>query len=99
MTWEPAPIVFVVSWAIPPPFKATGPPKAALSTKNWTLPVGEVVAGALGLTVAVKVTFSPETVGLFEVVRVVVVGPWETVTDSFGSPQAVATALLLASPP
>jgi hypothetical protein len=97
MVWEPAPIVFVVSCAFPP-FKTTGPPKAALSTKNWTFPVGVTVAGAFGFTVAVNVTLSPKTVGLFDVVRVVVVFRWVTVTDSLGSLQTVATALLLASP-
>src|SRR5215468_5376965 len=46
-----------------------------------TLPLGARVLGESGLTVAVKVTGSPKTVGLFDVETLVVVVPWLTVSD------------------
>jgi hypothetical protein len=61
------------------------------------VPVGVVVA-AFGETVAVKVTLSPKTVGLFEVVTAVVVDPLVMITDSLGALQAPATLLLFESP-
>jgi hypothetical protein len=64
--------------------RVTGPPLSTPSTWNWTEPVGVVVAGALGETVAVKVTFSPKTVGLFEVASVEVVLPWTTLSVKAG---------------
>jgi hypothetical protein len=63
-----------------PLVRGTGPPLSTPSTWNWTSPVGAVLAGGAGETVAVKVTFSPNTVGLFEVVTVVVVLPLLTVS-------------------
>src|SRR4051812_43147910 len=50
-----------------------------MSTKV-TLPGGDSVLGALALTVAVKVTGSPKTVGLFDELRLLVVVPWLTVS-------------------
>ena len=64
----------VLNWAWPLT-RVTGPPLSTPSTWNWTVPVGVEVAGAFGETVAVKVTFSLCTVGLFEVVTCVVVLP------------------------
>src|SRR6266540_2898253 len=51
-----------------------------VSTKV-TLPAGGSVLGALGLMVAVNVTGSPKTVGLFDVVSEAVVVPWLTVSE------------------
>src|SRR5438093_957518 len=58
-------------------------PSVALVVRSMkvTLPLGARVLGASGLTVAVKVTGSPKTVGLFDVVMVVVVVPWLTVSE------------------
>src|ERR1700674_751052 len=88
----------VVSWAFPVLSRVTGLPKFTLSTRNWTVPVGVVVAGAFGETVAVKVTLSPNTVGVFDVVTAIVVVPLVTVTDSFASPHAPDATALFASP-
>src|SRR5262245_21746393 len=46
-----------------------------------TLPAGGSVLGALAVIVAVKVTGSPKTVGLFDVVRLAEVVPWLTVSE------------------
>ena len=79
----------VVNWAWLP-LKVTGEPASTPSTWNWTVPVRVVVAGAFADTVAVKVTLSPKTVGLFAVLTAVVVVPWLMVTVSAGTAQAPA---------
>src|ERR1700686_224491 len=89
----------VVSWAFPVLSRATGLPTFTLSTRNWTVPVGVVVAGEFGETVAVKVTLSPNTVGLFDVITVIVVAPLVPVTDSFALPHAPDAPALFVSPP
>src|SRR6266446_9671251 len=99
MVCGPTLIDEVVSWALPVLSKVTGLPKFTLSTRNWTVPVGVVVAGAFGETVAVKVTLSPNTVGVLDVLRDIAVVPWLTVTDSFASPHAPDAPALFTSPP
>src|SRR5262249_56276437 len=46
-----------------------------------TLPPGDRVLGALAVIVAVNVTGSPKTVGLFDVDRLADVVPWLTVSE------------------
>src|SRR5262245_35887463 len=59
------------------------PSSLLLSVRSMkvTLPLGVRVLGESGLTVGVKMTCSPKTVGLFDVETVVVVVPWLTVSD------------------
>jgi hypothetical protein len=59
-----------------------------------TVPVGDPDAGALTVTVAVKVTLCPETEGLTDELSEVVVGPWFTLWVS----GAEVLVLKLASP-
>ena len=89
--------VEVLACAIPP-LTGTGEPRLEPSTINWTVPVGVTDAGATGVIVAVNVTVCPDPEGFADEVTAVVVSAALTTTDSLGSPQAVATALLLGSP-
>jgi hypothetical protein len=49
-----------------PPVRLTGLPKFVPSMTNCTVPVGVPLAAAVTLTVAVKLTFWPDTDGLTE---------------------------------
>src|SRR5262249_25000953 len=71
-----------VSLALPLLSRLLVPSSLLLSVRSMkvTLPLGARVLGESGLTVAVKVTGSPKTVGLFDVETLVVVVPW--LTDS-----------------
>jgi hypothetical protein len=61
----------VLNWAVPPlKLTVTGAPP---STANCTVPVGVPDPGAVGVTVAVKVTVCPNTEGLADEVTPVVV--------------------------
>ena len=93
----PAPNEAVLTSAVPL-IISTGGPKLEPSTTNWMVPDGVVEVDVFGVTVAVNVTESPPTEGFIEEATVVVVSALVTVTDSFGSPHAVVTALLSKSP-
>ena len=75
----PLALIDVVVNCACPLLNVTGLPEFTLSTWNCTVPVGVLDDGAFADTVAVKVTGSPNTVGLFEVTMPVVVEPWFTV--------------------
>ena len=59
--------------AVPLVERVTGLPKLEPSMTNWTVPVRVPAPGETGLTVAVKVTDWPKTMGLVDEVTVVVV--------------------------
>src|ERR1700737_3283995 len=66
-----------------PPLNRAGLPRLTPPKKNWTVPVGVPVPGAMALTVAVKVTDCPNTDGLAEdAVTVVADEAWVTVTTT-----------------
>src|SRR5690349_16503902 len=68
-------LVVNVAWPLP----LTGPVPIVLPPSwNVTVPVGVPALGKVAVTVAVKVTDSPNTVGLLLVATVVVVSPGET---------------------
>ena len=71
----------VVKLAVPPPLSIVEP-ISAFPSEKFTVPVGVPDPGATTATVAVKVTACPATLGLAEVVSVVVVDPWVTVWAS-----------------
>ena len=62
----------VLNCAVPPALNVIGAPAFEPSMMNWTVPVG-VPGPAEAVTVAVKVTFSPEFDGFAEEETVVVV--------------------------
>ena len=78
-----------------PPLRATAPPKFAPSILNCTVPVG---VPALEVTVAVKVTGAPKAEGFEELVTLVVVAAFATVTVSLAALHAPATPLFAESP-
>src|SRR5258708_2183485 len=55
----------VEKWALPP-LNDAGPPAARPLIRNCTEPLGTPLAGATGVTVAVKVTFDPRAEGFAE---------------------------------
>ncbi len=59
--------------ATPLPFRATWAPRFVPSTLNWTFPVAVPLPGATAVTVAVNVTFCPNTDGVPDVATAVVV--------------------------
>src|SRR6267378_1900692 len=98
MLWLATAKLAVEKVACPP---LTAPvPKVAVPSLNVTVPVGVLEVEALGVTVAVNVIDWPNTAGLAETAKAVVVatavgGVWFTVSDS-----AVEVLLRkLASPP
>ena len=69
-------------------------PRSAPLSKNWIEPVGVPLPGGVAVTVAVKVTLCPNTDGVPEVVRIVVVSAWFTTWSGKEPLLALKLALL-----
>ena len=81
MLCEPPLRLLVVSVACALPFSETAEPSGEAPSKKVTLPVGVAGPGVgLGVTLAVKVTLWPNTLGFCELITDVVVGYGLTVT-------------------
>ena len=75
MLCEPPLRLLVVSVACALPFSETAEPSGEAPSKKVTLPVGVAGPGVgLGVTLAVKVTLWPNTLGFCELITDVVVG-------------------------
>jgi hypothetical protein len=62
-----------------PPESVAGAPIGVVSSRNWTVPVGDAAPALTGATVALKVTADPAADGDPELVTVTVVAPRATV--------------------
>src|SRR5712691_10846520 len=72
MLWLPTLSVAVFRAAVPP-LSVTALPRLLAPSLNWTVPVGVPAPGETALTVAVKVTLSPDTDGFSDDVTPAVV--------------------------
>src|SRR5438046_842156 len=70
-----------LAWPVPETARLRVPSVVpVVVSTNVTVPVGDAVLGALAVIVAVNVTGSPNTVGLFDVLKLADVVPWLTVS-------------------
>ena len=81
MVWPPTARVLTVMVATPDPFSGALP-RELVPSLNVTEPVGVLVAGDVGLTVAVKVTLAPKVDVAALVLTTVVEPPGATANDS-----------------